>query len=84
MSATMTRAVPALAAPITADRPTPPAPTTSTASPTVTWARLIAAPKPVLRPQAARQAISNGTPVSIWTAFQRSTTAYSANDDCIR
>ena len=69
---------PASAAPWTQLRPTPPQPTTATASPACTFAVLIAAPKPVMTPQEIRLAASAATPAGILTTWEASTTTLSA------
>ncbi len=61
-STTMIGFAPASTAPWTADRPTPPAPKMTTASPAHSPMALSTAPTPVMTAQPAMAAISGGTP----------------------
>src|SRR6202161_4554093 len=61
-STTTISPAPARRAPWTAAAPTPPAPTTRTVEPGVTWAVLMTAPTPVMTAQLTSEATSNGTP----------------------
>src|SRR5690625_1320825 len=75
-SMTMTRSAPETAAPCTEFIPTPPAPTTTTVSPALTSATLVAEPQPVVTPQPTRQATSNGISLSILTTEDWWTVTY--------
>ena len=80
MSTAMICVAPLTRAPSMAEQPTPPAPTTSTDEPGVTLARIIAAPMPVLTPQANPHTLSSGASSATFVAKRSGTTAYSAND----
>ena len=75
----MIGAAPTVAAPCTAFNPTPPVPMITTHSPGRTPAVLVTAPKPVSTPQAISEAASSGTSFGMATAWEPSTTTYSAN-----
>jgi hypothetical protein len=72
VSTAMIRSAPARRAPVTAESPTPPSPTTSTVSPGWAPAAFWAAPTPVRMAQPSRAASSRGT------SFGRGTTAVAA------
>jgi hypothetical protein len=65
-------------APIIVDRPTPPDPTTTTLEPGCTLARTMAAPRPVLTPQASPHTTSSGASVRTGVTKRSGTTARSA------
>ena len=70
MSTAMMRAAPAMRAPWTAERPTPPHPMTATLDPAGTAAEFSTAPSPVVTPQPTRAARSRGMSlVTFTTAF---------------
>ena len=71
----MTVVAPRTRAPIIVDNPTPPAPTTTTLDPAVTSARTMAAPRPVLIPQASPQTSSSGASRRIGTTNRSGTMA---------
>ena len=74
----MTLRAPRRLAPWMQFSPTPPVPTTTTWEPVVTWAVFTTAPKPVMTPQASSEALAKGISVGMATAWEASTTAYSA------
>ena len=74
----MIRSAPWRRQPATAPSPTMPAPKTTQVEPARTWAVLIAAPRPVERPQAKRQARSSGASGSIRARAISGITVYSA------
>ena len=69
---------PAILAPCIAAIPTPPAPTTRTDDPGVTFAVFSAAPTPVVTPQPISAAISRGMSLSIFTVAIAGTIVSSA------
>jgi hypothetical protein len=75
---------PAVRAPSSAARPTPPSPNTATLSPILTRAELTAAPTPVSTAQPNSAAISNGSELSTFTADLADTTTWSANAETPR
>ena len=74
----MIRSAPCSRQPATAPRPTIPAPKTTQVEPSRTLAVLIAAPSPVERPQANRQARSSGASGSTFASAISGITVYSA------
>ena len=66
---------------MTADRPTPPAPSTSSARPAQSPTTLSTAPTPVITAQPVIAAIAVGTPSEIFTTDFSETTARSAKHD---
>ena len=76
----MMRAAPASAAPLIADRPTPPQPITATVSPGSTLAVWNTAPTPVITPQPISAARSSGMSSRIFTTAFSCTSICSAND----
>ena len=79
VSTAITRPAPAILAPCTTARPTPPQPTTSTVSPGRTRATLNTAPRPVVTPQPARQITSSGMSGGTTTSWLARTTTSSAS-----
>ena len=78
-STQMMRSAPCRRAPATAPRPTMPAPNTTHVEPASTLAVNIAAPSPVDRPQANRQARSSGASCGTFASAISGMTVYSAN-----
>ena len=78
-STTMIRSAPCRRQPATAPSPTMPAPKTAHVEPASTFAVNIAAPNPVERPQAKRQACSKGASGSTFASAISGITVYSAN-----
>ena len=74
----MIRSAPCSRQPATAPRPTIPAPKTTQVEPSRTLAVLIAAPSPVERPQANRQARSSGASGLTFASAISGITVYSA------
>ena len=81
MSTAMMRPAPAIAAPLIAERPTPPQPMTATVLPTSTFAVLMTAPTPVVTPQPMSAARSSGISGRIFTSACSWISICSANDD---
>ena len=77
----MIRSAPASAAPLTADRPTPPQPITATVAPGSTLAALNTAPTPVMTPQPTSAARSSGMSSSIFTIAFSCTSICSPKED---
>jgi hypothetical protein len=80
----MIRPAPAMAAPLIADRPTPPQPMTATVSPGRTLEVWIAAPTPVITEQPIRAARSSGMSLRIATQACSWISICSAKDDRFR
>ena len=78
-STATTGSAPAAAAPITAERPTPPQPNTATRSPGATRAVRHAAHTPVVTAQPTSAATANGTSAAIGMHDASGTTVCSAN-----
>src|SRR3972149_1702334 len=78
VSSARMRSAPAIAAPWTAFRPTPPQPNTATVAPGSTLAVLNTAPTPVVTAQPTSAARSSGTFGSIFTTLSTDSVAYSA------
>ena len=72
---------PAAAAPISADRPTPPQPNTATRSPGATRAVRHAAHTPVVTAQPTSAATANGTSAAMGMQERSGTTVCSANEE---
>ena len=72
------RPAPASAAPITADRPTPPSPITATLDPGSTGNVFVTAPTPVATQHPTSAATSGGVPSGIGIAAAAGTTCASA------
>ena len=81
VSIAMIRSAPASAAPLTADRPTPPQPITATVVPGSTLAALNTAPTPVITPHPTSAARSIGISSSIFTIEFSWTNICSAKED---
>src|SRR5215469_584059 len=81
VSIAMTRSAPAMAAPLTAERPMPPQPNTATVEPAGTFAVLMTAPAPVMTPQPTSAATFSGMSSAIFTTAFSCTSNCSANDD---
>src|SRR5690348_3170785 len=75
------RSAPAMAAPLTADRPIPPQPNTATVEPGGTFAVFITAPAPVMTPHPTSAATFSGISSAIFTTAFSCTSNCSANDD---
>src|ERR1700722_12271035 len=84
VSIAMTRSAPAIAAPLTAERPIPPQPNTATVAPAGTFAVFITAPAPVMTPHPTRQPMLSGMSSAIFTTAFSCTSNSSANDDRLK
>src|SRR5271170_7631304 len=84
VSIAMIRSAPAMAAPLTAERPMPPQPITATVEPGSTLAAWNTAPTPVITPQPTRAARSRGMSSSIFTIAFSCTSNCSPNDDRLK
>ena len=84
VSIAMIRSAPAIAAPLTADRPMPPQPITATVLPGSTLAAWNTAPYPVITPQPTSVARSSGIVGSIFTIACSCTSICSAKAERLR
>src|SRR3984885_5405845 len=81
VSTAMMRSAPAMAAPLTADRPIPPQSNTATVAPGGTFAVFITAPAPVMTPHPTSAATFSGISSASFTTAFSCTSNCSANED---